>query len=124
LIFDTTALIQAIRNKEKFEEGSISIITLVEVLRGIEDEERREKMIGLLEETFEILDINLEVAQSYVELYFELKKKGKTISDADGLIAATAKSKNDTLLTLDKGFKKFEPYVKVEMMSSGYGSAL
>jgi tRNA(fMet)-specific endonuclease VapC len=117
LIFDTTALIQAIRKKTDFEEGSISIITLIEVLRGIEDGEKREKTAGLLEQAFEIVDVNREVARAYLKLYFELKRKGESSSDADELIAATALSEGEALLTSDRGFLKFDPLVKVKLVA-------
>jgi predicted nucleic acid-binding protein len=116
LIFDTTALVHAIRRKTPFEEGSISVITLIEVLRGIEDEEKRKKMTSLIQDAFDFLDVNKEVAQSYVDIYFELRKKGEVFSDADGLIAATAHSRQETLLTSDKGFLRFRPLVKVELI--------
>lgn len=117
MIFDTTALISAIRRGRAFEEGSISIITLIEVLRGIEDEEKRKETANLLEEAFEILDVNRDVAEAYNELYFELKKKGKVSPDADQLIAATARSRSEALLTSDKDFLEFEPLVKVKFIA-------
>ncbi len=117
MIFDTTALIQAIRKKRDFEEGSISIITLIEVLRGIEDAEKREKTAGLLQQAFEIVDVDEDVAHAYLKLYFELSRKGETSSDADELIAATALSQGEVVLTSDKGFLKFDPLVKVKLVT-------
>jgi len=116
LIFDTTAVIQAIRKKSDFEEGSISIITFIEVLRGIEDAEKREKTFSLLQQAFKIDDVNPRVARAYLKLYFELKRKEKSSPDADELIAATALSQGEALLTSDKGFLKFEPFVKVKLV--------
>jgi len=116
LIFDTTALIQTIRKGSEFEEGSISVITLIEFLRGIEDKEKRKKSISLIEETFEILDVDKEVVLSYLDLFFELKKKREMASDGDALIAATAHAKNESVLTLDRDFLKFEPMIKVNLL--------
>ena len=107
-----------IRNGEDFAEGSISVITLIEVLRGIENEQKRSKSNALIEEAFEVLDVNKEVALAYLKLHFELKKRGKIVSDADALIAATAHARNETLSTLDKDFQKFEPVVKVKLLAS------
>jgi tRNA(fMet)-specific endonuclease VapC len=118
LIFDTSALIQAIRKKREFEEGSISIITLIEVLRGIEDAEKRERTAELLQRAFEIVDVDWEVARAYLRLYFELRKKGESSPDADELIAATALSRGEALLTSDKGFLKFDPLVKVKLIAT------
>ncbi|MGI0086193.1 MAG: type II toxin-antitoxin system VapC family toxin [Nitrososphaerales archaeon] len=117
MIFDTTELIRAIRKRSDFEDGSISIITLIEVLRGIEDGEKREKTSGLLEQAFEVVDVNRDVARAYFKLYFELKRKGESSSDADELIAASALSQGETLLTSDKGFLKFDPWVKVKLVA-------
>ena len=118
MIYDTSALIRAIRRKGNFEEGSISIITLIEVLRGIEDDDKREKTASLLEDAFDILDVDQKVARAYLGLYFELKKKGELASDADELIAATALSREEALLTSDKDFLKFEPLIKVKLVAS------
>ncbi|MGI0079560.1 MAG: type II toxin-antitoxin system VapC family toxin, partial [Nitrososphaerales archaeon] len=100
-----------------FEDGSISIITLIEVLRGIEDGEKREKTSGLLEQAFKVVDVNRDVARAYFKLYFGLKRKGESSSDADELIAATALSQGETLLTSDKSFLKFDPWVKVKLVA-------
>ncbi|MHB8566423.1 MAG: type II toxin-antitoxin system VapC family toxin [Nitrososphaerales archaeon] len=115
MIFDTTTLIQTIRNGADFEEGSISVITLIEFLRGIENEEKRKESLALIKESFDVLDVTKEVAQSYLKLYFELKKKGKVVSDADALIAATAHAMNEIVLTMDNDFMKFVPMVKVKI---------
>ena len=114
-MLDTTELIHAIRGRSGFDEGSISIMTLIEVLRGIEDEDKREKTMDLLQDAFEILDVNRDVAQAYLKLHFELKRKGESSSDADQLIAATALSRGEMLLTSDKGFLRFSPLVKVRL---------
>ena len=116
MIFDSSALIQTIRKGAGFEEGSISVITLIEVLRGIDDDTKRKKTRALLMEAFDILDVNEDVMQSYIKLYFELKRKGEIASDADELIAATVHSKGETLITADKGFLRFEPLVKVKLL--------
>ena len=116
MIFDTSALIETIRGGTGFEEGAVSIITVIEVLRGIDDEQKCAKMIALIKDAFEILVVDEEVGQSYVKLYFELKKKGELASDADELIAATVHSKKETLITADKGFRRFEPFIKVNLV--------
>ncbi|MDG6998032.1 MAG: type II toxin-antitoxin system VapC family toxin [Nitrososphaerota archaeon] len=105
MIFETSALIHTIRRKSYFEEGTISIITVIEALRGIKDAEKRENTLCLLEQAFEIVDVDLDVAHSYLTLHFELKRKGESCSDADEPIVATAFSEGETLLTADKGFQ-------------------
>jgi tRNA(fMet)-specific endonuclease VapC len=115
LIFDTSVLVQRIRDRSEFQEGTISVITLIEFLRGIESEEKRKKSLALIEQTFEIADITREVAVSYLKLFFDLKKKGESTSDADTLIAATAYTRNEEVLTMDRDFLKFEPMIKVRI---------
>ncbi len=116
-MYDTSALIQRIRKGADYGEGSISVITLIEILRGIEDEEKREKTMSLLEESFEILDVNRSVGLSYVKLCFELKKKRTPASVADQLIAATALANDQVLLTSDRAFLMFQPSVKVKLLT-------
>jgi len=116
LIFDSSALIETIRAGTGFEEGAISVITLIEVLRGIDDEKKRTKMIGLIKGAFDILVVDEAVGRAYLELYFELKNKGELASDADTLIAATAQSKRETLITADRGFLRFEPFIKIRLL--------
>ena len=116
MIYDTTALINSIRKGSTFEEGSISVITLIEFLRGIEEDEKRKKAVALVKEAFTVFNVDEEVASGYVKLYFELKKRGQAASDADTLIAATAHAKNETLVTFDRDFLKFEPIVKIRLL--------
>lgn len=113
--FDTSALIQKITKGEHFEEGSISVITLIEFLRGIEDEKKRNKALALIKESFSIPDVRENIAISSVKLNFELKKKGKIVSDADLLIAVTASVRNETLVTLDQDFRVFESMINVSI---------
>jgi len=116
MIFDTSAVIRAIRTGSDFEEGSISVITLIEILRGIEDKAKRDKTMALLEQSFDILDVTRDLASAYVELYFGLKKKGEVVSDADTLIAASARARNETVVTSDRDFLKFGSSVRVKLI--------
>lgn len=104
MIFDTDYIIELLR-KKKYETGSISIITLIEALRGI-DKKRRSKIKRLLEESFEILNLDNEIILSYCDIYDKIKSKGELIPDADLLIAATAISKNLGLKSKDQHFTR------------------
>jgi len=104
MLFDTSIVIKMIK-EDKFELGSISVITLIEILRGI-DKERREKIKGLLEEVFDVLGIDNKVITEYCTMYDSLKKNSKLIPDADLLIAATAKANNMILKTKDFDFNR------------------
>ncbi|MEM1985274.1 MAG: PIN domain-containing protein [Nitrososphaeria archaeon] len=107
-LFDTEVTINMIRTN-KYEEGSISIITLIEFLRGISGE-KRGTVKGLLEESFDIIWLDNDIIQIYCRIYQELKSKGELVPDADLLIAATAISKKLELVSNDIHFEKLIPF--------------
>ncbi len=107
-LLDTDAIIELLR-KKKHEIGAISIITLIEILRGLEDK-KRPKVKKLLEKSFNIENLNNKTIETYCNLYRKLKRNGISIPDADLLIAATAISKNMTLKTRDKHFKRLKEF--------------
>jgi len=106
ILFDTDAIIEMLR-KKRYELGAISVVTLIEVLRGLNAEKRKRAKV-LLEESFDILNLNNEVIETYCSIYQKLRKEGLIIPDADLLIAATAISNNMTLKTRDEHFKRLE----------------
>lgn len=103
-LLDTDKIIELLRQR-KHEVGYISIITLIEVLRGLETK-KRAKVKELLEESFNVLNIDNKVIETYCNLYHNLRKEGVLIPDADLLIAATAISTNMTLKTSDEHFER------------------
>mgnify|MGYP000047006206 CR=1 FL=1 len=106
MLFDTSYLLDMLKEK-KFEEGSISVITLIEVLRGTK-KEKRKVVKELLEESFNVVGIDNEVVEVYCKLYDELRKKGTIIPDVDLIIASTAISKKLRLMTKDRDFEKLK----------------
>jgi len=105
-LLDTDTLVELLQ-KRKYETGAISIITLIEVLRGLEAE-KRAKVKELVEESFNVLPIDNKVVKTYCNLYRNLREKGVLIPDADLVIAATAITHNMTLKTKDKHFERLE----------------
>lgn len=105
-LIDTSWLIELLRRRA-FEEGALSIITLIEVLRGV-PAGKREAVKKLLEESFDVLGIDNEVIRVYCRLYDGLRQLGSVVPDADLLIAATAISNNLVLKTRDKHFKALQ----------------
>jgi len=105
-LLDTDAIVELLRRK-RYEAGAISIITLIEVLRGVKAEKRRE-VKRLLEESFDVLTLDNKVIETYCRLYQNLKRKGILIPDADLLIGATAISHNLVLKSGDQHFKRLE----------------
>ena len=113
-LVDTSILVDWLRRGE-LREGCISVITLIEILRGVPARKRREVKLAL-EEIYTIIPLDNEVIQEYCNLYEALKRRGIKISDADLLIAASAKAKNLTLVTADKGFERLrELGIKIEI---------
>ncbi len=107
-LIDTSVLIDNIR-RGVYEEGYISLVTLLEFLRGISSE-KRAKVKELLEKSYTIISIDNKVILEYCELYDKLKREGSLISDADLIIAATAMSRNLVLVTRDKDFERLRKY--------------
>jgi len=103
-LLDTDAVVELLRRK-RYEAGAISIITLIEVLRGVKPEKRGE-VKSLLEESFDVLTLNNKVIETYCRLYQDLKRRGILIPDADLLIAATAMAHNLRLKSGDQHFKR------------------
>jgi len=103
-ILDTDIIVELLRER-RHEVGAISIITLIEVLRGIEAT-KRARVKELLEESFTVISLDYEVMETYCNLYQRLKEEGTIIADADLLIAATAISRNMNLKTRDRHFER------------------
>jgi predicted nucleic acid-binding protein len=103
-LLDTDAVVQLLRER-RYEVGAISIVTLIEVLRGLEAN-KRAKVKELLEESFSVLDLSNEIIEAYCTLCHKLKEKGTLIPDADLLIAATAMSHGTPLKTKGEHFER------------------
>ena len=107
-LLDTDAVIRLLRER-RYEVGRITVVTLIEVLRGIEDE-RRTEIKGLLEDSFDRVNLDNKVITTYCTLYHKLRETGETIPDADLLIAATAIAHDLPLKTGDKHFERLEAF--------------
>jgi tRNA(fMet)-specific endonuclease VapC len=89
--------------------GIISPITLLEVLRGIEDKKRL-AVKRLLEESFIVLNLDDSIIESYCKIYRKLKEEGNLLPDADLIIAATAVAHNLILETKDTHFLRLRSF--------------
>ncbi len=105
-LIDTSVLIDNIR-RGVYEEGAISAITLIEVLRGLASKKRR-RVKELLERSYDVIYLDNKIILKYCELYDEFKQKGLLIPDADLLIAATALANNMALITKDRDFERLK----------------
>ena len=104
-LLDTDIVIQAIKNMDT--SGIISVITVLEFLRGVEDK-KRPSAKRLLEESFIILNLEDNIIEIYCKLYRGLKDEGNLLPDADLIIAATAIAHNLVLETNDAHFQRLK----------------
>jgi len=65
-VLDTSIVVELVR-KRRYEAGAISIITLIEVFRGVKAEKRSE-VKKLLEEAFKVLTLDNTVIEAYCNL--------------------------------------------------------
>lgn len=107
-LLDTSVIIENLRNN-RWEEGFISVITLIEFTRGLPPG-RREEAKRLLEEAHPVIGLDNKVILVYSELYNKLKEEGQPLGDAVLLIASTAKAHKLKLVTHDTGFQRLEPH--------------
>ena len=106
VLFDTSIIIDMIRSGE-YRYGSISIISLIEILRGIGGG-KRSRVKALFEEVFNIYTIDNRVVEVYCQLYEKLKEAGQLIPDADLIIAATAIAYDEELESRDDHFARLK----------------
>lgn len=122
---DTTAIIDLVKGissvkdiLEKQESIAVNRMSYVELMFGINpDKPANKKEENIYDELFEKIpccEINKEAAKKAGLLFHELKKKGKTIGEADCLIAALYFVNGITTI-LTKNVKHFEhiPGIKV-----------
>ena len=103
-LLDTDIILEMLRER-RHEVGAISVVTLIEILRGLEAR-KRTRVKELLEESFNVQGLDNEIIETYCNLYRKLREEGVSIPDADLLIAATAMSRNMTLKTRDEHFER------------------
>jgi|Deesub1362B_J571_1020462.scaffolds.fasta_scaffold00004_127 predicted nucleic acid-binding protein len=108
-IFDTSFVIDMLRGGRKFSHGYISILTLLEVLRGVPSDKVLD-VKRFMEESFEVVGLTNDVLTAYHELYITLKSSGELIPDIDLLIGATAKALDEELYTYDMDFEVLEKH--------------
>ena len=129
VIFDTSEIITLERNRQKIEEiiqgredefFGISVITVAELLHGVEraDTEtrkiKRQAFVEKVIEFFPVHDFDVTIARIYSRIWASLAQKNLTVGAHDLIIAATAISMNYTVVTSNlRDYKKIEG-LKVE----------
>jgi tRNA(fMet)-specific endonuclease VapC len=105
-LYDSNVAIDMLQAK-KFDPGFVSVLTLMELLRGIESE-KRQVVRKMLEEAFRVINIDDSIIQTYCEIYRSLKQRGELLPDADLIIAATAIAYDLEIKTSDIHFHRLE----------------
>ena len=105
-LIDTGVVIEIIKTK-KYASGLISPVTLIEVLRGLEDK-KRSKVKQLIEESFPLLNLDNSTIEVYCSLYRKLKNERSLLPDAYLLIAAAAIAHDLKLETNDEHFQRLK----------------
>ena len=95
--------------KNNYVPALISSITLLEILRGIEDK-KRVQVRQLLEESFSVLNLDNNIIETYCRIYRKLKEQGKLLPDAELIIAATAIAYDLILETKDAHFLRLKNF--------------
>jgi predicted nucleic acid-binding protein len=115
-LIDTPVIVEDLRGG-RFHEGAISVIELLEIIRGL-DEDKRDRAKSLLEEAFDVIALNGPVMNSYCRLYSQLGNAGRPLLEVDLLIAATAISHDLKLVTKNEGFQGLEEFgLRIDLIS-------
>ena len=112
-LLDTDVLIEILKENrvEELKDSCLSVITLIEFLRGIKNEKERRIVKENLEKMVKIVGIENKAILVYSKIYRELKKEGKLLSDADLLQASLAIANDLRLVTKNiKHFKRLEKF--------------
>ena len=115
-LVDTNVITRLLRSDERSVElfnqaESISVPSIVagELFYGAYNSTRKQENLDLFSDflsQYEIIEVDLTVAQTYGEIKAQLKKDGFTIPENDIWIAAIAKAKQYTLIAFDDYFSK------------------
>jgi tRNA(fMet)-specific endonuclease VapC len=129
-LIDTNIIIYSMKGNEKVQRNflknemipkNISIITYGELLYGAKKSQQVERNIAKvyrIKDLFPILPIDLPTIEIFSDLKSKYDKKGIVIDDFDLLIASTALSNNQILVTNnDKHFRKIKE-LKIENWSN------
>ena len=126
-LFDTNILIQCFRRSAGYldllaslardNDLYISAMTRVEIIRGMQERER-EATYNLLD-SFETIEVSVEIANNGGELICAWRTRGVTLEDTDALIAATAMQHNLALVTTNAKHFSMHNLIVYEADKSG-----
>ncbi len=84
---------------------------LCELETGIAQTRRRrenQRILATLLRHIRIWPLDASIAPMYAEIYHDLRRRGRVLSQVDMLLAALTRSFNGTLLTSDRDFEAIE----------------
>jgi tRNA(fMet)-specific endonuclease VapC len=117
VIFDTSEIIAVERKSQDIyriiegredEQFGISVITVAELLHGVERADtqtrkiKRQAFVEKVIEFFPIFPLDVSVARTYAKLWASLVSQGITVGSHDLIIAATALSMDYTIITANR----------------------
>lgn len=120
MIFDTSTVLRILSDRKFLdainisEEVMITSVTTYELLRGamyvniIRRRDRELNVILSLISELTVIPFTSEDSKVASYIWARLKENGKTVSDADILIAAICISNKEKLLTLDEDYEKIK----------------
>ncbi len=124
VIFDTSEIIAIERKSHdiyRITEGredepfGISVITVAELLHGVEHADtytrkiKRQAFVEKVIEFFPVFPLDISVARTYARLWASLASQDITVGSHDLIIAATALSMDYTIITANtRDFRKIE----------------
>lgn len=95
----------------------VTIITACELYFGAHNSQKREANIATLDELFtwlRVVEMTFETAKTFGNIKASLRKEGKTINDADLLIASIVIANDGTLITNNTSHFERIPGLRLE----------
>jgi tRNA(fMet)-specific endonuclease VapC len=94
--------------EEKSERVSTTVITAYELLKGASISSNPQENLMKVEDaisSLQVLDLSLKACKEASKIYGALRKTGSVIGEFDILIAAIARTYDETIITRDTHFK-------------------
>lgn len=107
-LIDTSVVIDSLEYDVP-KKGAVSVITLLELLRGV-SEDKRAELKTHLEGYYSVIGVDNEVVLEYCRLFQSLRTDGELVPETDLIIAATAISKGLELETADPHFTRLQSH--------------
>lgn len=98
---DRTVIAQAVAYRAVWKRYSISVLTVLEIVKGLHKLKRESEIQQFLDglSSVELLTLNVQTAELAGRIYGDLERIGQTIGRADPMIAAIALQHGLSLVT-------------------------